>query len=528
MIAPQPRGLLLQPIYLFLFICFEYDSFVAKPNIVRAYCASTTPAPADNDTFYLSGYQALQKKRRLSKSSRLEWKPEALTMPETQWISGCAQHHEVLTVVNEALKKAQRDADQMCVIFNCAIRKCVSLSAYPQCWALFVLSKRHGFANTQLYTTMIWMCLNSEKRAHFEKALSLYSEMKNSGFAVSCHTYTALINGCARRLCHTQGISVWQDLQSDEGALPDVHAWNAVITLHAFRRDMAAAAQCYADMEDKAHVARDGYTWSAMLNGYAAALASTVSAPSPAAQSELLDGGEDVFFDAVMAWRAQKAAARDAAQRMFVVSAWMNMYAAKGDVHCALAILRWLLSTNGITFVCELESRNKRKRERVAEMSLWLAQADNGLNEAAPYPLKVQLFGIALKACLYRPQMREAALRRVVAALMHAMQEQCGIAPSTDVYGILFQLYRRMDGAVHVQMLRELERLYEEMKTKCANKPTERELNEYAKTYLKCMQQDGASNDQKQDFLSLLMSEFRALKVTPSVYTQQLIREYSV
>ena len=115
-------------------------------------------------------------------------------------------------------------------------------------------------------------------------------------------------------------------------------------------------------------------------------------------------------------------------------------------------------------------------------------------------------------------------LNKLLVSVMDVLLDKCDIKPSTDIYGMLFQLYARLLETVDIE---QLENLYQDMLTKCDSKPTERELNDYARTYLTFMQHNGATNNQKQDFLAILIKQFKDLKVTPSIYTKQLIQEYS-
>ena len=108
---------------------------------------------------------------------------------------------------------------------------------------------------------------------------------------------------------------------------------------------------------------------------------------------------------------------------------------------------------------------------------------------------------------------------------MDVLLNKCEIKPSTDIYGMLFQLYNRLLETVDIE---ELENLYQDMICKCDQKPTERELNDYARTYLTFMEHNGANKEQKQDFIATLMRQFKELKVTPSIYTKELIKQYSL
>ena len=109
-------------------------------------------------------------------------------------------------------------------------------------------------------------------------------------------------------------------------------------------------------------------------------------------------------------------------------------------------------------------------------------------------------------------------------SLMDVMENKCEIKRSTDIYGMMFQLYARLLDTLDIK---DLDNLYQDMLEKCESKPTERELNEYARTYLAFMDHNGATQDQKQDFLAILMQQFRELDVTPSVYTKEIIQQHS-
>lgn len=493
---------------------------ISGPQIrSRWFCTIKVP-----DTFYISGYQALQKKRRKIKVSKLEWNPESLTLAQNQWIAESTKPHEVMQIVNESVK-SKLPTDQMSTVYNSAIRKCVELEAYPQCWTLFVEAKSSNQITSKTYTTMIWMCLNSAKRAHFNKALELYSEMKQNGFSVSNYTYTALLNGCAKKLCISQGLSIWEDMQNDDAVIPDTTAWNAMITLFCFHKDMHSATQCYYDMKHKAHIVPDNYTFSALLNGFSAAISNAIKHKVEGLDiDQFVVRADEVFCDAVRQWNqsGNRTETANGAQvnekRMFVFQSWMNVYGAIGDIYAVMAILKWLLNSNGVTMKYAVNTKNQERRAKMEQIEQWL----DVLSETGSYPLRVQIFGIALKALLNKSNLREHKLNELIQALMNVMEDECRLTPSTDIYGMLFQLHRRMHS---VRSIADLELLFNEMKVKCASKPTERELNEYARTYLSLMEFEGDSQDRRQDFLRKLMSEFRELKVTPSVYTKQLIQE---
>eukprot|EP01083_Nonionella_stella_P099097 278672_1 len=486
---------------------------------IRTFCIAQKTEP-----FYMSGYQALQKKRTNVKSSNLQWNPESLTLKQNQWIMDATKPHEVMRIVTETLQ-SKLDPVKMSVVFNCAIRKCVELHAYPQCWTLFVSAKETSHLNTQLYTTMVWMCLNSSRRAHFNKALELYNEMKSNGFAVTNHTYAALMSGAAKKLCYDQGIAIWKDMQNDGTVVLDAPAWNAIITLYCFNKDMKNAAQTYHDMQHKANVVPDNYTFSALLNGYSAAIAHVVKFDVKGVDlDEYVTLGENVFYDAVMIWENNGSNSsgieKEQSKRMFVIQAWMNLYASVGDIYSCVTIFKWLLRTNGIDFEYDMKM-NKRRKNDIKDLEEWLNDSDNILNGVA-YKIRIQIFGIVLKACLNKVNLAPDKLRSLIECVMDTMRNQCDIKPSTDIYGIVFQLYRRMMDHVDVK---QLEQLYEQMKHECESKPTERELNEYARTYLSFMDHNGGTKSQKKDFVSSLMDEFKELKVTPSIYTKQLVRE---
>merc|ERR1712228_653700 len=405
---------------------------------------------------------------------------------------------------------------EMSVIFNCAIRKCVELQSYPQCWQLFVCAKQSNHANTKLYTTMIWMLLNSSQRAHFNKALSLYKEMKTLNMSISIHTYCALINGCAKKLCSEQGMTIWNDLESDSDVIADVKAWNAIISLLCFDKNMNAAAQKYHDMMHRANINADNYTFCSLLNGYSATISHCIKHKIENLNvDEIKKNAENVMYDAVIAWKQNEEKNKDLNGQSMVVRAWMNLYATIGDIHSCLTIFEWILSKNEIVF----EHNFKMKKSK--DLKQWLNEKDNALN-SGQYQIKIQFFGIMLKACLNKSSLKGKKLKKMIDVIMNVLLNQCSINPSTDIYGILFQLFRRLTDIVSIQ---ELEQLYIEMKTKCDIKPTERELNEYGHTYLYFMDCNGSTHAQKQDFTDVLITEFKELKVTPSIYTKQLIEE---
>ena len=367
----------------------------------RYFCTS-----GNTDLFYMSGYQALQKKRTRYKLSNIEWNPkEMVTLKENKWIMDAVKPHQVVNIVKEALN-CELNPDTMMVIFNCAIRKCVELGGYPQCWQLFVTAKNTNHINTQIYTTMIWLNLNSWRRVHFDKALELYQEMKNNGFAISNHTCAALINGCARKHCYQQGIQVWNDLQNDSSLTPDAAVWNAIIDLYCYNTDMNNAGQCYQDMSNKAHIKPDNFTFKSLLNGYGATIARVNKYEIKDVDiNGYLTKAENVFYDAVMSWQENKDDSKYVInQRVNVIQAWMNVYATIGDIHTCLVIFKWLLNMNGIDFDHNDKIGKKRKKTKTKDMEQWLNDDENVLNSNC-YPLKIQTFGIVLKACLNTPKL---------------------------------------------------------------------------------------------------------------------------
>eukprot|EP01084_Bolivina_argentea_P211887 360312_1 len=499
-------------------ISHKLTSIVTNPIIFRSI-SSRKFCTKETEQFYMSGYQALQKKRANVKLSKLDWKPENLSLEQNRWIRQCKKPHEVVNIVNETLK-TQPNQTIMSTIFNCAIRKCVELQAYPQCWSLFVAAKTTNHMNQQMYTTMIWMCLNSPRRVLFDKAFDLYKEMKFSKIAMSNYTYATLINSCAKKLCYEQGVSIWNDMQKDENIIPDISSWNAIIMLYCFNKDMNNASQTYYDMQHKAHIIADNYTYTSLLNGYSTVISHVLKYNIDDVDiNEYVIRAESVFDDAIKAWENKSESInyeKENEQRMYVIQAWMNLYASIGDIYSCLMVLKWLLKTNDIVFEYDIKM-SKRREKQTREKEKWLYE--NGVLNNGFYRLKIQIFGIVLKACLNKPKLKEDKLMKLIVELMDIMFNKCNVVLSTDVFGMLFQLYRRMMDTIDIE---QVEQLYKDMKSKCKTKPTEREINEYARTYLCFMDYNGASYEEKQAFKNVLMDEFKLLKVTPSIYTKNI------
>ena len=390
----------------FLFICHHVSN--CNRTIHRRFCSTQK----SEEVFFMSGYQALQKKHTKIKSANLAWNPQDHGLKTNECIASIGnaeKPHQVMSIVSEALKSEQ-NGHVMSNIYNCAIRKCVEFEAYPQCWNLFVQSKQTKHINTMIYTTMIWMNLNSSRRAHFNKAMELYQEMKKNEYFISAYTYASLIRGCATKLCYKQGIEIWKDAENDKTFTPDVVTWNAIINLYCFNKDMMNAAQCYHDMQHKAHIMPDNYTYKSLLNGYGVAIANVIKHNIKGVDiDEYLTMAENVFYDAVMAWNDGNTKSLDdheqkkmIYQRMNVIQSWMNVYASMGDIHGCLIIFKWLLKTNYIQF--EYDDKIVKGKKKKQDLEQWLDEGDNGLNGPC-YTMRIQIFGLVLKACLNQPKL---------------------------------------------------------------------------------------------------------------------------